>query len=109
VLGGVAISLPRSGYRTQPRSLSDFGAGFVPEGPWESRSRPEGPWEGDFGPKGLGNVAQALAWVALFLRASPRKEHGGSIEEVGSEGAICSGSNWGELITHLTGRGSESI
>jgi len=47
--------------------------------------------------------------VALFLRASPRKEHGGSIEEVGSEGAICSGSNWGELITHLTGRGSESI
>ena len=53
--------------------------------------------------------AQALAWVALFLRASPRKEHGGSIEEVGSEGAICSGSNWGELITHLTGRGSESI
>jgi len=53
--------------------------------------------------------AQALAWVALFLRASPRKEHGGSMEEVGSEGAICSGSNWGELITHLTGRGSESI
>jgi len=62
-----------------------------------------------FGPKGLGNSAQALAWVALFLRASPRKEHGGSIEEVRSEGAICSGSNWGELITHLTGRGSESI
>jgi hypothetical protein len=53
--------------------------------------------------------AQALAGVALFLRASPRKEHGGSIEEVRSEGAICSGSNWGELITHLTGRGSESI
>jgi hypothetical protein len=53
--------------------------------------------------------AQALDWVALFLRASPRKEHGGSIEEVRSEGAICSGSNWGELITHLTGRGSESI
>jgi hypothetical protein len=23
------------------------------------------------GPKGLGNLAQALAWVALFLRASP--------------------------------------
>jgi hypothetical protein len=64
---------------------------------------------GGFGPKGLGNSGQALAWVTLFLRASPRKEHGGSIEEVGSEGAICSGSNWGELITHLTGRGSESI
>src|ERR1700745_3323508 len=62
-----------------------------------------------FGPKGHGNLAQALAWVALFLPASPRKEHGASIEEVGSEGAICSGSNWGELITHLTGRGSESI
>src|ERR1700745_1389641 len=31
--------------RTQPGSLSDFGAGF--------------------GPKGLGNLAQALAWVAL--------------------------------------------
>jgi hypothetical protein len=34
------------------------------------------PWvpvgfEGGFGPKGLGNSAQALAWVALFLRASP--------------------------------------
>jgi hypothetical protein len=66
-------------------------------------------FKGGFGPKGLGNSAQALAWVALFLRASPRKEHGGSIEEVRSEGAICSGSNWGELITHLTGRGSESI
>jgi hypothetical protein len=38
--------------------------------------RPEGPWElvgfeGGFGPKGLGNSAQALAWVALFLRGSP--------------------------------------
>jgi len=34
------------------------------------------PWvcvgfEGGFGPKGLRNSAQALAWVALFLRASP--------------------------------------
>ena len=34
------------------------------------------PWvcvgfEADFGPKGHGNLAQALAWVALFLRASP--------------------------------------
>jgi hypothetical protein len=37
-----------------------------PEGPWE----PVG-FEGGFGPKGLGNSAQALAWVALFLRASP--------------------------------------
>jgi len=27
--------------------------------------------EGGYGPKGLGNLAQALAWVALFLRASP--------------------------------------
>jgi len=47
--------------------------------------------------------------LPYFLNGSPRKEHGGSIEEVRSEGAICSGSNWGELITHLTGRGSESI
>jgi hypothetical protein len=28
-------------------------------------------FEGGFGPKGHGNSAQALAWVALFLRASP--------------------------------------
>jgi len=28
-------------------------------------------FEGGFGPKGLGNSAQALAWVALFLPASP--------------------------------------
>jgi hypothetical protein len=28
-------------------------------------------FEGGFGPKGLENSAQALAWVALFLRASP--------------------------------------
>ena len=40
--------------------------------------RPGGPWElvgfeGGFGPKGFGNSAQALAWVALFLRGSPRK------------------------------------
>ena len=28
-------------------------------------------FEGGFGPKDLGNSAQALAWVALFLRASP--------------------------------------
>jgi hypothetical protein len=34
-----------------PGCLSDFGPGL--------------------GPKGLGNLAQALAWVALFLRASP--------------------------------------
>jgi len=47
---------------------------------------PEGPWEpigfgGGFGPKGLGNLAQALAWVALFLRASPVRalENAGAI------------------------------
>jgi len=28
-------------------------------------------FEGGFGPKGLENSAQALAWVELFLRASP--------------------------------------
>jgi len=28
-------------------------------------------FEGGFGPKGLENSAQALAWVTLFLRASP--------------------------------------
>src|ERR1700757_4594037 len=28
-------------------------------------------FEGGFGPKGLGNSAQALAWQVLFLRASP--------------------------------------
>src|ERR1700745_812123 len=33
-------------------------------------------FEGGFGPKGLGNSAQALAWVPLFLRASPRKGAG---------------------------------
>ena len=34
-----------------------------------------------FGPKGLGNLAQALAWVALFLRASPVRapENAGAI------------------------------
>ena len=48
--------------------------------------RPEGPWEpvgfeGGFGPKGLGNSAQALAWVALFLSASPVRapENAGAI------------------------------
>jgi hypothetical protein len=40
------------------------------------RTKEEGPrepagFEGGFGPKGLGRCAQALAWVALFLRASP--------------------------------------
>jgi hypothetical protein len=45
------LPIPRVPPSLQPGSLSDFGAGF--------------------GPKGLGNLAQALAWVALFLRASP--------------------------------------
>ena len=72
------------------------------------------PWvcvgfEADFGPKGHENLAPGFSLGGVILRASPRKEHGGSIEEVRSGGAICSGSNWGELITHLTGRGSESI
>jgi len=35
-----------------------------------SAQEPAG-FEGGFGPKGLGNLAQALAWVALFLPASP--------------------------------------
>jgi hypothetical protein len=34
--------------------------------PWEAVG-----FEGGFGPKSLVNSAQALAWVALFLRASP--------------------------------------
>jgi hypothetical protein len=38
-------------------------------------------FEGGFGPKGLENSAQALAWVALFLRASPVRasENAGAI------------------------------
>ena len=35
----------------------------------------------EFGPKGLENLAQALAWVALFLRVSPVRapENAGAI------------------------------
>jgi hypothetical protein len=50
------------------------------------RTKEEGPrepagFEGGFGPKGLGRCAQASAWVALFLRASPVRapENAGAI------------------------------
>jgi hypothetical protein len=52
-------------YRVMKEARSaDRIIAWEPVGFW-SPFRPEGPWEGDFGPNGLGNLAQALAWVAL--------------------------------------------
>jgi hypothetical protein len=52
-------------YESGPRlTLNTQGSAEPP--PWELVG-----FEGGFGPKGLGNSAQALAWVALFLRGSP--------------------------------------
>ena len=60
----------RKGLGNSAQEPVGFEGGFGPKGLGNLAQEPVG-FEGGLGPKGLGNSAQALAWVALFLRASP--------------------------------------